>query len=100
MWDIMVGSEGKCCVEYLTYHAQLVLASTGPSAGCACAGYLLYKWLSGFSWVRAQLKKRGPSRAPAKEAAPTAGGRNEWLQGTFAPGAKRAKPRSEFKKAS
>ena len=67
---------------------------------CTCAGYLLYKWLSGFSWVRAQLKKRGPSRAPAKDPAPTAGAQSEWLQGTFAPGAKKVKSRSEVKKAS
>ena len=64
------------------------------------AGYLLYKWLSGFSWVRQQLKKRGPTRAPAREAAPVAGARNEWLQGTFAPGAKQVKSRTVAKKAS
>ncbi len=70
---------------------------------CHCgAGYLLYKWLSGFSWVRAQLKKRGPSRAPARtrEAAPVAGAQNEWLKGTFAPGVKQVKSRSVVKKAS
>ena len=58
------------------HDACLARAEHQVTTRCACAAYLLYKWLSGFSWVRSQLKKRGPSRAPAKDPAPM-GGRPE-----------------------
>lgn len=48
---------------------------------CLGLGYLIFKWLSGYSWFRAQIKKR-PSKVVAAPAAPVEGAENEWLKGT------------------
>lgn len=62
---------------------------------CAlAAGYLIFKWLSGFSWFRAQIRKR-PSKAPVAPAAPVEGAENEWLKGTFYKGQQTARPRGK-----
>lgn len=57
-------------------------------------GYLIFKWLSGFSWFRAQIRKR-PSKAPVAPAAPVELAENEWLKGTFYKGQQQARPRGK-----
>ena len=61
---------------------------------CFAAGYLIFKWLSGFSWFRAQIKKR-PSKAPAAPVAPVVGAENEWLKGTFYKGQQQIRSRGK-----
>ena len=60
---------------------------------------MLFKWLSGFSWFRAQLRKR-PSKAPVAPAAPEAGSQNEWLKGTYYKGPRQYHAGGEVKKTS
>lgn len=63
----------------------------GFAVAMAGIGYLVFNWLSGFSWFRSQMRKR-PSKAPAAPAAPVEGAENEWLKGTFYKG--QQQPRS------
>ena len=71
------------------------LRTLDPVLSCVLdAGYLIFKWLSGFSWFRAQIRKR-PSKAPAAPAAPVEGAENEWLKGTFYKGQQQARSRGK-----
>ena len=58
------------------------------------AGYLIFKWLSGFSWFRAQIRKR-PSKVPVVAAAPVEGAENEWLKGTHFKGQQQTRSRNK-----
>lgn len=72
--------------ELLGLYGGFVVALAG-------IGYLIFKWLSGFSWFRAQIRKR-PSKAPAP-VAPVEGAENEWLKGTFYKGQQQARSRGK-----